>query len=296
MTKFMNKSKNKAELTIVIVSFNTKDVLSNCLDSIKKVQSEAKFDVIVSDNGSTDGTLEELEKNYKWVKLIKNNHNLGFAKGNNKAKRFISSDYVLFLNSDTVVHKNAIIQTLSFMKQNREVGALTCKVVLPDKSFDKDTIRSFPTPWVALSHFSGLDRIFPTFKLFSRYWYGYVNKDSQMDVDVVQGAFSLMPKKVLDQVGWFDEDYFLDGEDIDLCWKVKQAGFRVIYYPQATITHIKKASKKGKRSMKTVMAGVNSMEIFYKKRLWSQYPIVVNVAVLGGIKILKILRRIKYYI
>lgn len=285
--------RKKPKLSIVILNCNTKDLLKDCLESLGKVKDEAAFEIIVSDNGSTDGSLEMLEKSFEWVKLVENKKNLGFAAGNNRARNYCKGEYVLFLNSDTIVKKNTLKKSLNYIKNNKEVGALTCKIVLPTGELDKDARRSFPTPWVALTHFSGLDRILPKSKILAKYWYGHISEDKTHEVDVLQGAYFLTRKKILDEVDWFDEDYFLDGEDIDLCWKIKEKGFKIIYYPEISIIHIKKATKKkespGKR-LKFRMAGVNSMEIFYKKRLWKQYPFLLNLLVLLGIKLLKLIR------
>ena len=297
-TKSMPKQlKNKPDLSIIVVSYNTKELLKNCLDSVKKYSNRLNLQILVSDNGSTDGSVKLVKNNYKKVILIENKDNLGFAKGNNAAKKLAKSNYILFLNSDTQIHKDTLKTCLSYIKQHKNIGALSCKVLLRNGEFDKDTTRSFPTPWVALTHFTYLDRIFPSSEIFSKYWYSYEqNLNKTREVDVVQGAFNMMPKKVLDKIGWFDEDYFLDGEDIDLCWKIKKAGYKVIYYPKTSITHVKKASKKGKKSLKSIMAGVNAMEIFYKKRLFKEYPLFVNYSVLIGIKILKTTRLLKFYL
>src|SRR3972149_9899261 len=233
----------KKELSIIVLNYNTQDLLKNCLESLLKSDMNLKFEVIVVDNGSSDGTVEMVKRKYNWVRLITSEKNLGFAKGNNLAKNDVLGDYVLFLNTDTVVNEDTLSETLEYLKKH-QLGAITCKVVLPNGKLDKDTRRHFITPFIGLVHlFLGLDKLFPHSKLFSQYWYGYINENKIHNVDAIQGPFFLSPKKVLDEVGWFDEDYFLDGEDIDLCWKIKNAGYRIVYYPKIQITHIKGASK-----------------------------------------------------
>jgi len=292
--------KNNPELSIVILSFNTKELLRNCLNSLLALKNEADFEIIVSDNGSTDSSVEMLKKEFPEVKLIENNQNFGFAKGNNQAKSFCRGKYILFLNSDTVIKPLAIKKPLKYLRDNLEVGALSCKLILPNGKLDKDVRRSFVTPWIGLTHiFLKLDRIFPKSKLFARYWYGYISDNEIQNVDAIQGAYFLTSRKILDKVDWFDEDYFLDGEDIDLCWKIKKLGLKIIYYPEVYITHIKGASK-GKNSfglkmslkekLKFRMSGVNSMEIFYRKRLWQKYPLFLNLLTILGIKVLKLIR------
>lgn len=295
------------KLSIIILSYNTRELLLDCVTSLEKVKNEADLEIIVVDNASTDGSPEVVKKFGKLTKLIENDSNLGFARGNNRARDIARGEYILFLNSDTIVHRGAIQKSIEYLENNPKVSALTCKVLLPDGSLDKDTRRSFPTPWVSLTHLVlGLDKFYPKSPLFSKYWYGYLDPDEIHEVDVIQGAFFLSRKEKLDEVGWFDEDYFLDGEDVDLCWKLKQHGGRIVYYPAVSITHLKGASKgknqatKSKVSLtdkiKYRLAGVNSMEIFYKKRLWDKYPLILNMGVVLSIEVLKMIRLIRILI
>lgn len=298
----MKKLQKSPELSIIILNYNTKELVLNLLRSLKKAEKEANFEVIVVDNGSTDGSVQKFQ-NTKIPKLqiIENGKNLGFAAGNNSAKKVARGEYVLFLNSDTLVKKGAVKSCLEYLKNNSDVGAVTCKIVLPNGKLDPDTRRSFPTPWVSFTHFSGLDKLFPNSRLFSKYWYGYKSENEASEVEVIQGAFMMFPKKVLDSVNWFDEDYFLDGEDIDLCFKVWESGKKIIYYPEKSVIHLKKGTKKnikltlGER-IKYRLRGVDAMEIFYRKRLWVRYPIFVNLPVILAIKILKVFRVFKILI
>ena len=318
MRNFLTNSMEKPKLSIIVLSLNTKKLLMECLDSLKRVRKEINFEVIVVDNGSTDGTVAML-RNFQFPRLrrdfggqaffnfqfIENKKNLGFAAGNNKARPYCRGKYILFLNSDTTLPKGTLKEMVSYMEKNPQVGAATCKILLPGGSLDKDARRAFITPWIGLTHlYLKLDRIFPKSKLFAKYWYGYIPDNKIHEVDALQGAFFLSPKKVLDKVGWFDEDYFLDGEDIDLSWRIKEQGYKVMYYPMVSILHKKGASKGkvGSATKKRVpidlrlrhrMAGVNSMEIFYRKHLWSRYPLIFNIFVLAGIKTLKGIRYIR---
>lgn len=282
----------KTKLNIVIVSFNTKSLLDDCLESLFKLTKEIKFDVIVSENGSDDGSVDLVEKKYPQVILIQNNKNLGFAAGNNAAKVKVDAEFVLFLNSDTKVPANTLKECLKYLETNSDVGAMTCKLVLPSGELDHDARRSFPTPWVSLTHFSGLDKLFPKSPLFARYWYGYKDPNAIHEIDSLQGAFFLSRKKLLDQVGWFDEHYFLDAEDIDLCFRLKKNGYKIVYYPKVSIIHIKKASKRNEKSS-SVVSGLKAMEFFYRKNFWSEYPLFINYAVLVGIRSLWLIRVLK---
>ncbi len=272
------------KLSIIILNYNTKELTLSCVDSIIKNTKNLDYEILVVDNGSN----EKIEKTKKYT-LISNNENLGFAGGNNSARKFAKGEYVLFLNSDTEVYKDTLKESVKYMEEYDSVGALTCKTVLPNGKLDKDARRNFPTPFVALTHFSGLDRVFPGSRIFAKYWYGYKSVDETQEIDALQGAYFLTRKKILDEVGWFSEEYFLDGEDIDLSWKIKNLGYKNIYYPKVSVLHIKKASKK-KRSLRSIMAGMNSMEIFYKKHLWSSYPLILDFIVLVAIYLMKGLR------
>jgi len=219
--------------------------------------------------------------------------NIGFAAGNNQARKYAKGKIVLFLNPDTIVYKKTLSQCVQYLTLHERVGAMTCKIVLPDGRLDKDARRSFPTPWIALTHFLGFDRVFPESKIFGKYWYGYVDENKFLEVDALQGAFFMARRKVLDKVGWFTEDYFLDGEDIDLSWKIRHLGYKLIYYPSVKIMHIKKVAKKNLEKIarvKYVNNGVNSMETFYRKRMWKEYPLILNLLVVFGIRVIKVIR------
>jgi hypothetical protein len=299
---------NIPKISIIILNYNTEKLLKDCLASLKKVKKEVNFEVIVSDNGSTDGSLAMVRKEFQQVKIVENKANLGFAKGNNMARHVAKGKFILFLNTDTIVKKGTLAETAAYLEQNKDVGAITCKLVLADGSLDKDARRSFPTPWVSLTHLVlKLDKIFPKSKLFARYWYGYISSEKEHEVDVIQGAYFLVWKKILDSVGWFDEAYFLDGEDIDLCWKIKKKGWKIVYYPQVSILHLKGATKGKtkktaawkvplKEKMKFRMSSVNSMEIFYRKRMWANYPLMINFLVILGIRFVKLIRLVKIFL
>lgn len=293
------------ELSIVILNYNTKELLKDCLQSLMDVKDEVDFEVIVSDNASTDGGPDMVRKDFPEVTLLEG-ENVGFSKGNNRAKDTVKGKMVLFLNPDTIVHRHTLEETVRYLKEHKDVGVVSCKLVLPDGSFDKDTRRSFPTPWVTFCHLVlKADRFFPKSKLFGKYWYGYIPENKIHEVDALQGAYFLTWKKILDKVGWFDEGYFFDGEDIDLSWRIKQAGYKLVYYPRVSITHLKGVTKGKvkkwrnkvplKHRMKLRMAGMNSMERFYRKNLWKKYPVPFDYFVIFGIRAFKLVRRISIF-
>jgi len=281
----------KPELSIIILNYNTKGLLGDCLNSIKACMDEVGLEVIVSDNSSTDGSPEMVRKDFPWVRLIEG-PNISFSNGNNRARNIVRGEFVLFLNSDTLVHKNTLAKTVECLKENKDVGVVTCKLVLANGKLDKDARRRFPTPWISFK------RLF--LKNAKEYWYEDISEDETHEVDSVEGAFLLTRKSILDKVNWLDENYLFDGEDIDLCFSIKKLGYKIVYFPAVSITHLKGASK-GKIDemrkslsrdfiLKRRMDGVNSMEYFYRKNLWGSYPLMVNYFVLAGIKLLKIMR------
>ena len=284
---------NNTELSIIILNYNTQELLANCLNSIKKYENEISLEVIVSDNASSDGSADMVKKDFSWVKVLEG-ENSGFSKGNNRARPDVHGSMVLFLNPDTLIHKDVFTKTTAYLKEHKDVGALTCKLILPDGSLDKDTRRRFPTPWISFNRL--------IFRNGYKYWYQDVPDNIIQEVDAIQGAFFLTWKKHLDKVGWFDEDYFFQGEDIDLSWKINNLGLKNIYYPEVSVTHLKGASTGKskhwkarislKHKIKIKLATVDAMELFFRKRLFNNYPLFFSWFVIFGIKIFKILRLI----
>jgi len=276
----------KPKLTIIILSYNTKEILLNCLKSLEKVKNEVPCEVIVSDNASNDGSPEMVSKLFPEAKLI-TGPNISFSNGNNRARDIVNGEYVLFLNSDTLVHKNTLKKSIEYFDLDNDIGALTCKLILANGNLDKDVRRRFPTPWISFN------RLF--LKNGKKYWYLDVPENQIHEVDAIQGAFFLTRKEIIDKIGWFDEKFVFDGEDLDLCFQIKKMGYKIIYYPEVSITHLKKATKNkiSDVNLKRKMEGVNSMEYFYRKNLWNKYPLIFNYFVLLGIKFLKLIRFIQ---
>lgn len=284
----------KPELSVIILNYNTKELLEDCLNSVRRHMLEIPMEVIVSDNSSTDGSSTMVRKKFPWVKYVEG-PNEGFSKGNNRAKPLVRGNMVLFLNPDTLVHKNVFFRTTKYLKEHKDVGAITCKLVLPNGKMDKDVRRRFPTPWISFQRLVlGINK---------NYWYEDFPEDETHTVDAIQGAFFLTWKKILDKVGWFDPEYFFDGEDVDLCYQINKAGYKLIYYPDTVVTHLKGVTK-GKvakwkykvtpeQRKKLRLAGVASMERFYRKNLWNRYPIWFNYFVIFGINLFKIVRYVR---
>ena len=297
-------------LSVIILTFNVRDLTYQCLKSLYEAEEDIKrcgysLEVIAPDSGSSDGSPSMIREKFPKVIVIECG-DVGFARGNNAVRDYCHGQFVLILNPDTVIEKNTIPECLKYMDSHAEVGAMSCRIDLWNGGLDRDARRAFPTPWVAFTHFSGLDILFPKSKLFSRYWYGYIPDDRETEVDVLQGAFTLVRKEIMDGVGWYDTDYFLDGEDIDLCWKIKKLGYKIVYFPKVRIIHYKGASKGKKTSgaiaatvdpkirRRSIDSGISAMKIFYKKHLESGYPRFISLLVYSGIEIIRLTRVINF--
>ena len=261
------------DLSIIIVNYNTKELLKKCVESIKKTYPSGE--IIVVDNASGDGSQDEISK--MPVKSVLLNENAGFSKANNIGLEYATGENILFLNPDTVVCENTLENCLDFLCDHKDAGAVGCKVVLPDGNLDKACKRKFPNV------FNSFCTIFKIAKLFPKFGYNIVgNDDGVYPVDCLVGAFMMCPKAVLDKTGGFDEDFFMYGEDIDLCLRIKKAGFEIWYLGNSEIVHVKGAS--GKRSAKAKIAFYDSMSIYYKKHFGKGlFTKLVDIAV----KILK---------
>ena len=296
---------SETKLSIVILNYNTKELVLDCLTSIKNSQdTDFVIKVIVVDNASTDNSAEELKK-LSWITLIENSTNVGFAKGNNLALNEIEGDYVWFLNPDTVVEPNTISFMVSYMDEHPDVGMATPKLTLPGGRLDKNCHRGFPTPGSSMWHFLGLDRLFPRSKTLAHYYLGHLPEDQETEVDVIGGSSVLIRKSVGEKVGWWDETYFMYGEDIALAYEVKKLGMKVMYVPQGLIHHYHGASSGLKGTSSTVTkatkevkirsaaATISAMSTFYHKYYQGKYHPLVTRLVLATISFLGMVRILK---
>ena len=293
------------DISVVIVSYNTEEVLASCLKSLKVALSKFTSEVFVVDNNSTDDTIVAVNRDFPWVKLIANKDNVGFSRANNQALKVAKGKYIIILNPDTQVYPDTVKKMIKFMEEHPDTAVATCKVELPDGGLDRDCRRHFPTPWRSLTHFSGLSKIFGGSKIFDQYYMGYLPVTREHEVDSCVGAFMMIRKRDLDKIGLFDEDFFFYGEDLDLCWRAKQKGYKVMYTPTAKILHYKGVasgmkpaskhlSKATRQSKRLALAqSVRAMEIFYQKHYLDKYPFFINWLVLFSLKILKIIRVIR---
>jgi len=297
-------------LSIIIISYNTKKLLIDCLQSIEESEKSKNrklgMEVIIVDNHSTDGTRECLKeikdnqfKNFT-IKTIFNQENVGWAKANNQGIRESGGEYLLFLNPDTIVLPFALTKLYHSMEKDPQVGIATGRINLANGQFQKECHRGFPTPWNSFCHFTGMDRIFPKSRLFAGYFLGYLPLDVDHEIDACTGAFMMVKRKVGEKIGWWDEDYFWYGEDLDICYRTKKAGFKTMYYPYLCIIHYHGASSgiiketKSKANAKTkkmaALASTKAMRTFYQKHYQKKYPTIINKLTISGINLLEKIR------
>jgi GT2 family glycosyltransferase len=252
------------QLSVIIVNYNVKYFLELCLLSVEKALKNIEGEIIVIDNNSADGSLDFFKNRFPKVTFIWNKTNSGFSKANNQALKIVKGDFVLFLNPDTVVPEDCFEKCLSFIQSKNNEIALGIKMLDGSGQFLKESKRSFPTPATSFYKLSGLSKLFPHSKIFSRYHLGNLNEYETQPVDVLAGAFMLVPKKILDITGGFDEAFFMYGEDIDLSYRIQSAGFENYYFAQSAIIHFKGESTR-KGSLNYVKMFYKAMSIFVKK-------------------------------
>lgn len=299
----------KVDLSIIILSFNTRELLGKCLQSVKKAEKgDYQVEIIVVDNASEDGSPKMVKKDFSWVRLIESRTNLGYASGNNLGLKKAKGEYVLFLNSDTEIRSDALTEMIKFMEKNPKLGASTPKTMLFSGGMDPDCHRGFPTPWASISYFLGLEKLFPKSRLFGQYHKFYLDLNKIHEIDAGFGTFMFIRKKALEQAGGWDDSYFFYGEDLDLFYRIKEAGWKVMFYPEPLVAHHKGASSGLRREsikvarptretrIKAAKASVRAMEIFYKKFYQDKYPRWLTWLVLLGIKTKGLFRICLHYL
>jgi len=270
------------KLSIIIVNYNVKYFLEQCLLSVKNACKEIASEVFVVDNNSVDGSVKMIKEKFPEVKIIENKENLGFSKANNQAIRLSSGKYILLLNPDTVVEEDTFTKILNFMDEHADAGGLGVKMIDGKGKFLPESKRGLPTPLVAFYKVFGLSKLFPKSKIFAQYHLGYLDKDKIHQVDILAGAFFLLRKEALDKTGLLDETFFMYGEDIDLSYRIIKAGYKNYYYPETRIIHYKGESTK-KSSINYVMVFYNAMIIFARKHFSQKnakiFSILINFAI-----------------
>jgi GT2 family glycosyltransferase len=278
------------KVSVVIINYRTRDILRDCIKNLEGKYPD--MELIVIDNSSPDGSADMVrsefpKEKFPWITLIEAPNN-GLAASSNIGLEHAKGDYILFMGSDAFPEKGTIEGMVDYMEKFNDIGIATAKLVQRDYELDMDAHRGFPTPWAAITHFTKLNAIFPKSKLFNRYFMGYENFEAPHEIDLCISHFMLIRKEVFDKVGKWDADYFLYGEDVDFCWRTKQAGYKIMYLPMWTSVHYKGASVGIRKATKDVTTAsvetklkmhktsANAMKMFYNKHWKNRYPALLT--------------------
>jgi GT2 family glycosyltransferase len=220
------------DLSVIIVNYNVKYFLEQCLHSVVKSLAGINGEIIVVDNNSVDGSNQMVNEKFHDVILIANKRNEGFSKANNQGIQIAKGRYILILNPDTILQEDTLQKCFNFMEAHPNAGSLGVKMIDGKGNYLPESKRSLPTPLVSFYKIFGLSTLFPRSRTFGRYHMGYLNKDEVHKIEILPGAFMFIRKSVLDRIGMLDESFFMYGEDIDLSYRIIQAGFDNYYYPE----------------------------------------------------------------
>ena len=284
------------DLSIIIVSYNTKNITRQCLVALQKSLKKSpkiKTEIIIVDNASTDGSVTFLKKFQETssksqtktnIQVINNRVNVGFGKANNQGVKKAQGTYILFLNSDVIADSVNFSQLLDYMQKDTDIGVLTVKVKLPHGSIDPASHRGFPTIWRSFCYYAGLKSLFKKIPILSRVFGGYhlthLDLKKIHEIDSPTAAFYLTKKDIFDDVGGFDESFFMYGEDLDLSYRIKKEGYKIIYYPLYSVLHLKYQSglqheEDGIKKL-TKKYFYDAMKIFYDKHYGPKNNFLVN--------------------
>lgn len=296
------QSKNNTVLSIIILNYNTKLITLEAVRSIEtnypKETASGVFQIILTDNASPDGSLHMFREYKKTTKtklfdVVDNGGNIGFAAGNNKGIPYAKGNYILFLNPDTIVYPKTLTRMVEFMDKTPDAGVATCRVEIPSGAIDEASHRGFPTPWNAFTHFSGLEKLFPESRFFAGYTRGWEDLTKIHTIPSGVGAFLLTRRSVGEKIGWWDEDYFFYGEDLQFCHDVWNAGYKIYYVPDVKILHLGGVSsgiKKQSQNITTANSDTrkkvqgwrfDAMRIFYRKNYEKSNPLLAWVVMKG---------------
>lgn len=293
-------------LAIVLVNYNTRALLRDCLASIMANGSRCDLDLWVVDNASRDGSVDMARAEFPQVHLIASEHNGGYAYANNLALREVMSselkvmssitqhsalsthrllpDYILLLNTDTIVPPGALDALVAYMDSHADVGAIGPQLLLADGSLDLACRRAFPTPAAFVYHAVGLSKLFPRSRRFARYNMTYLDQNQETEVDSVVGACMLVRGSVVREVGLLDETFFMYGEDLDWAYRIKQYGWRIMYVPSVIVYHYKRAASR-QRPFRSIRHFYHAMRVFHRKHYAATTPRLLNLLIEVGISL-----------
>ena len=281
-----------ADLGIVILNWNTRDLLRRCLQTVLASEGVERFRVVVVDNASSDDSVAMLRQEFPQVGVIANPVNSGYPAGNNLGLRQLGYEgagrvredaprHAMLLNPDTEVPPEALARLVDYMDARPEIGIAGPRLMLPDGSLDLACRRSFPSPQVSLYRFTGLARLFPRHRQFGRYNMTFADPGQELEVDAVVGACMIVRREAIAQAGLLDEDFFMYGEDLDWAWRIKAAGWKVYYQPQVVVQHVKRAASR--QSRRASHEFQRAMLIFYRKHYRRSTPLWLHSLVMTGL-------------
>jgi GT2 family glycosyltransferase len=266
----VEQSGDTPDVTAVIVHYETPDLLARCLKALAASQGVA-VRAIVIDNASSGFDAEAVRRAMPGATVIQNRKNVGFAVASNQGLRIATGRHFLLLNPDAIVEPDTLAKMAAYLDGRPDVGCATARLVRPDGTLDHACRRSFPTPSTSFYRMTMLSKLFPRSHRFGRYNLTYLNEHEEAEIDSPCGAFMLVRRAVVEHVGLLDETYFMYGEDLDWAYRMKQAGWRVMYTPITTVQHIKRAASSQRRT-RTIRAFYDAMRIFYRAHYEHEYP------------------------
>ena len=271
------------DLSIIIVNYNVKEFIQNLIHSIHKAAGKLEYEIIIVDNASSDGSVDFISQKFPEIMLISNTTNLGFGKANNQALKIAKGKYILLINPDSIVSEDTFSKMISFFENHPSVGLAGCKILNPDGTLQLACRRGFPGPWTSFCKVTGLSNLFPNSRLFARYNLTYKNENESYEVDAISGSFMMMRREVYEKTGGFDEDFFMYGEDLDLCYRIQQAGYKVYYVHETQIIHYKGESTR-RSSIDENKFFYDAMHLFVKKHLSSSLLVQLILRTAIGIR------------
>ncbi|MFU0831506.1 MAG: dTDP-Rha:alpha-D-GlcNAc-pyrophosphate polyprenol, alpha-3-L-rhamnosyltransferase [Oscillospiraceae bacterium] len=271
------------DLSVIMINYNTKELTAQAVASIFDCSPALDFEIIIVDN-SSDST-QQYDLTRDGVRVFNHVDNNGFGNACNIGAANARGKYLLFLNSDTIMHQGTLEQCVAYLKAHPQVGVLGERTLLKDGTLDHACKRGFPTPSASFYYFTGLDKKFPHSRKIGAYRQTFLDERSVGEVDSVAGSFLMMPAKLFKEIGGFDESFFMYGEDLDLCYRVKEKGYQVIYYGKVSITHLKGQSGLHTKSPKVLYHFYNAMKLFYRKHYKKKYGPFVGAVVYSAIEV-----------
>jgi len=263
-------------ISICIVNLNAADFLRQCLLNLPAALTGLDYEVIVVDNDSTDGSPEMIESDFPWVHLIRNPQNLGYTRPMNQALKAARGNYLVQLNPDTLPKPSAFTRLYDFMESHPEAGICTPKVLNRDGTLQYQCRRSAARPWDVVTYFTGLWRLFPKSRTFSRYLMTYLPENEIAEVEAVSGSCMIIRREVIEQIGYLDETFFAYQEDADFCFRARAAGWKIFYVPTAEVIHYGGRGGSGSQPYRAIMEWHRSYYRYYRKHLAKDYSLLIN--------------------